>query len=107
MTEKNNSVQQAAPKKETLTDTSADAERPRLLAHLQTTVIAQIALSIPMPAACVKSLHAQEPALKTTRIKLADNHSRPRHRVVRHYVGGQTDSNTVACNERNAIQSGV
>jgi hypothetical protein len=58
MTEKNNSVQQATPKKETLTDTSADAERPR-------------------------------------------------HRVVRHYVGAQTDYNNVACNERNAIQPGV
>lgn len=107
MTEKINTAQQATPEKETSTDTGVDAERARLLARLQTTVIAQIALSIPMPAASVKALHAQECALNPPRMKLTDNHSRSRHGVVRHYFGAQADSNTVACNERNAVQSGV
>lgn len=111
MTEKNNTVQQATPKKETLTDTSADAERTRLPARLQTgaavTVIAQIAPSIPMPVASVKALLIQVPTLKTPRVKLTDNHSRPRHGVARHYFGAQAYSNIAARNERNASQPGV
>jgi hypothetical protein len=111
MTEKNTAVQQATPKKETLTDISADAERTRLLARLQTgaaaTVTAQIALSIPMPAASVKALHIQVPALKTPRIKLTDNLRRPRHGVASQYFGAQANSNIAARNERNAVQPGV
>ncbi|MBF6040223.1 hypothetical protein H8F22_15210 [Pseudomonas sp. P154a] len=110
MTEKNTAVQQATPKKETLTDISADAERTRLLARLHTgapATVTALALSIPMPAASVKALHIQVPALKTPRIKLTDNHRRPRHGVASQYFGAQADSNIAARNERNAVQPGV
>jgi hypothetical protein len=111
MTEKNKAARQAAPKKETLTHAGSSAQRARLLTRLQTgltgTVITQIALSIPVPAALVKALCVQEPSIKNLRITLIDDHARPRHGVALYYFGAQANSKVAACNERNAIQLGV
>ena len=115
MTEKNKAARQAAPKKETLTHAGSSAQRARLLTRLLTrlqtgltgTVITQIALSIPVPAALVKALCVQEPSIKNLRITLIDDHARPRHGVALYYFGAQANSKVAACNERNAIQLGV
>lgn len=111
MMEENETVQQAVPKKKTLTHAGSNAQSACVLTRLQTalagTVITQIAQSIPMPAALVKALCVQEPSIKTPRITLIDDRARSRHGVALYYFGAQANTNIAACNERNAIQSGV
>lgn len=108
MTDKNKADQQADPKKLPLTDTSADAQRARLLARLQTgpvdTITARSELNIMMPAARVKELRVQGHSIKTQRITLTDDHGRPHHGVALYYLGTQADSNIATRNQRNAIQ---
>jgi len=92
MTEKN----KVAPKKETLTDTSPDGQGARPLTRQQTDPV--------VLASPVKALRMLEPPIQPP---LIDDHDRPHHGLALYYFGAQANTNIAACNERNAIQSGV
>jgi hypothetical protein len=75
--------------KENATDTSADAQRYRMLHALRqgpvTTFYAREVLNILMPAARIKELRAIGYEIETVRIELVDRHGR-RHSRVAKYV---------------------
>ena len=93
MTDKKKADQQASPKKKThLNDTSADAQRARMLARMQqagsvTTIAARSELNIMMPAARVKELRELGHPIKTHRITMTDDHGRTHHGVALYYLG--------------------
>lgn len=111
MADKNKADQQAGPKKLPLNDTSADAQRTRLLARLQNgpvdTITARSEMNIMMPAARVKELRVQGHPIKTQLITLTDDHGRLHNGVALYYFGTQADSSIAACNQRNAIKQGA
>jgi hypothetical protein len=109
MTESNKAAQQFAPQKLTWSDTNTNAKHARRAnqqASTTDTTIAETEQNILMSAAHVKALRVQEPPIKTQRITVTVDHGRPHHGLV-YYFGAQANSNTAACNERDAIQSGV
>lgn len=92
MTDEKKADQQASPKKKThLNDTSADAQRARMLARVQAgpvdTITARRELNILMPAARVKELRELGHPIKTHRITLTDDHGRTHHGVALYYLG--------------------
>lgn len=97
MTDKKKADQQASPKKNTrLNDTSADAQRARMLARVQAgpvdTITARRELNILMPAARVKELRELGHPIKTHRITLTDDHGRTHHGVALYYLGTLADA---------------
>lgn len=109
MTESNKAVQKVAPRKLTWSDTNTDAQHARRASQQACptgTIIAVTGQNILMSAAHVKVLRVQEPSIKTQRITVTEDHGRPHHGLV-YYFGAQANSNTAACNERDAVQSGV
>jgi hypothetical protein len=92
MTDKKKTDQTASLKKSRAHDTSADAQRARLLARVQqagsvTTIAARSELNIMMPAARVKELCELGHLIKTHRITMTDDHGRTHHGVALYYIG--------------------
>lgn len=93
MTDKKKADQQASPKENTrMHDTSAHAQRARLLARMQqagsvTTIAARSELNIMMPGARVKELRELGHPIKTHRITMTDDHGRTHHGVALYYIG--------------------
>lgn len=92
MTDKKKADQQASPKKKThLHDSSANAQRSRLLERLHAgpvdTITARRELNILMPAARVKELRELGHPIKTHRTTLTDDHGRTHHGVALYYLG--------------------
>lgn len=76
----------------TTNDTSAGAERARLLAQVQqtgsvTTIAARSDLNIMMPAARVKELRELGHPIKTHRVTMTDDHGRTHCGVAPYYIG--------------------
>lgn len=111
MTESNKAVQMIALRKLTWSDTNTDAQRARLPAGQQAgpvgTIIPQRELHIVVPTAPINELRVQEPSIQAPRITLAVDHGHHKYGVALYYFGAQANFNIAACNERNAIQSGV
>ncbi len=91
MTDKKKADQQASPKEMPLNDTTAEAQRARLLERLQLgpvdTIKARSELNIMMPAARIKELREAGHAIKTYRLTLTDDHGRTHHGVALYYLG--------------------
>nr|WP_298168333.1 helix-turn-helix domain-containing protein [uncultured Pseudomonas sp.] len=83
--------QQASPKKMHLNDTTAEAQRARLLERLQLgpvdTITARSELNIMMPAARIKELREAGHNIQTHRLTLTDDQGRTHHGVARYYLG--------------------
>jgi len=83
--------QQASPKKTPLNDTTAEAQRARLLERLQLgpvdTFEARSELNIMMPAARIKELREAGHDIQTHRLTLTDEQGRTHHGVARYYLG--------------------
>ena len=90
MTGKEKADQQASPKKTHLNNTSADAQRTRLLTRLQAgpadTITARSALNIMMPAARVKELRDRGHDIRRHLITLTDEQGRPHHGIALYYL---------------------
>ena len=97
MTDKNKADQSASPKKSHAHDTSANAQRARLLARLQLgpvdTFTARSELNVMHPGGRVAELRAAGHNIQTQRITLTDEHGRTHHGVALYYLGTVTDSN--------------
>lgn len=78
------------------TDTSADAQRHRLLTALRqgpvTTFYAREVLNILMPAARIKELRAIGYEIETVRIELVDQHGRRHDRVAKYVLIGEPNA---------------
>lgn len=76
----------------TTNDTTAGAQRARLLSRVQqtgsvTTIAARSDLNIMMPAARVKELRELGHPIKTHRITMTDDHGRTHRGVALYYIG--------------------
>ncbi|ARS48388.1 hypothetical protein CXP40_12045 [Pseudomonas sp. YY-1] len=91
MAAKKKADQQASPKKTPLNDTTAEAQRARLLERLQrepvSTIVARGEMNIMMPAARVKELREAGHPIKTHRITSTDERGRTHHGVALYYLG--------------------
>ncbi|MGH8436478.1 MAG: helix-turn-helix domain-containing protein [Pseudomonas sp.] len=90
MTDKKKADQQASPEKTPAHDTSADAQRARLLARLHSgpvdTITARSELNIMMPAARIKELREAGHPIQTQRVTLTDDQGRTHHGVALYYL---------------------
>lgn len=91
MTDKKKADQQASHKNSThLDNTSASAQRARLLARLQVgpidTLTARSELNILMPAARIKELKERGHPIFAQRITLADEQGRTHHGIALYYL---------------------
>ena len=90
MTGKEKADQQASPKKSRIHDTSANAQRTRLLSRLQAgpvdTISARRDLNIMMPAARIKELREAGHPIRTQRITLTDDQGRTHHGIALYYL---------------------
>ncbi|TXR39400.1 helix-turn-helix domain-containing protein [Pseudomonas sp. CW003PS] len=91
MTDKKKADQQASPKKTPVNDTTAEAQRARLLERLQhgaiDTITARRELNLLMPAARVKELREAGHPIKTHRITAKDEQGRTHRGVALYYMG--------------------
>jgi hypothetical protein len=91
MPAKRKADQQASPRKTHLKNTTAAAQRARLLERLQVgavdTITARRELNILMPAARVKELRELGHPIKTHRITMTDEQGRTHHGVALYYIG--------------------
>lgn len=97
MTDKKKADQKASPKENArMHDTSAHAQRTRMLVRLQAgpvdTITARRELNILMPAARVKELREAGHPIQTHRITLTDDHGRPHRNVAMYYYGTVADA---------------
>ena len=90
MTDKNKADQSASLKKTQVNDTSAEAQRTRLLAQLKQcavdTISARRDLNILAPAARVKELRQAGHPIQTQRMTITDEQGRPHHGIALYYL---------------------
>lgn len=83
--------QQASPKKTHLKNTTAAAQRARLLERLQVgavdTIEARRDLNVMMPAARIKELRDAGHPIQTQRITMTDDQGRTHAGVAKYYLG--------------------
>lgn len=91
MTDKKKANQTASPSNSQPHDTSAAAQRTRLLARVQEgpldTITARGELNIMMPAARVKELREAGHPIKTHRITMTDEYGRTHKGIALYYLG--------------------
>ena len=91
MTDKNKADQQASPQNMRLNDTSGNAQRARLLAHLRqhvsiNTIEAEHLLNIMRPGARIAELRAQGHSIRTHLGTIEDLHGRKHPKVATYYL---------------------